>query len=303
MEGIAAGMGFGGMGGIMGGGGTTITIYVLPRENQSQSNENIISQVRDICESLGLETDVGGADGGMGMMMGDAISLRVEGSELDDIRDTAIALAELVNSVDGTVNVTDMTEEAMPELRISVDKDAAMAHGLTVAQVFMATNSAITAPQNSMTMMLDGRNYELVISDGDFTMPDRAGIENLQLETQSGTIALSEIAEVYEDTGFSSIGRINRNRFLTISGGIEDGYNVGLVNAEIEELLEGFTPIGDSHIVIGGEMEAIADAFSDLILMLALGLLFTYLIMVAQFQSLLSPFIVMFTVPVNLFCR
>ncbi|MCL2249977.1 MAG: efflux RND transporter permease subunit [Oscillospiraceae bacterium] len=297
MEGIAAGMGFGGMGGIMGGGGTTITIYVLPRENQSESNENIISQVRDICESLGLETDVADADGGMGMMMGDAISLRVEGSELDDIRDTAIALAELVSSVDGTVNVTDMAEEATPELRISVDKDAAMAHGLTVAQVFMAVNSAITAPQNSMTMMLDGRNYEIVISDGDFTMPDRAGIENLLLETQSGTIALSEIAEVYEDTGFSSIGRINRNRFLTISGDIEDGYNVGLVNAEIEQLLGTFTPVGDSQIVIGGEMEAIADAFSDLILMLALGLLFTYLIMVAQFQSLLSPFIVMFTVP------
>ena len=297
MENLAAGMGFGGMGGMMGGGGTTITIYVLPHENQTASNEEIISQIRDICESFGLETDVSGADGGMAMMMGDAISLRVEGSELDDIRDTAIALAELVSSVDGTVNVTDMAEEASPELRISVDKDAAMAHGLTVAQVFMSANSAITAPENSITMMLDGRSYEIVISDGDFIMPDRAGIENLLIATQSGTVALSEIAEVYEDTGFSSIGRMNRNRFLTISGGIEDGYNVGLVNAEIERLLADFTPVGDSQIFIGGEIEAIADAFTDLILMLILGLLFTYLIMVAQFQSLLSPFIVMFTVP------
>jgi HAE1 family hydrophobic/amphiphilic exporter-1 len=253
--------------------------------------------VRDIGESLGVDASIGGADDMMTMMMGEAISLRVEGMELDDIRDTAIALAALVNSVEGTQNVTDMTEEAAPELRIIVDKDAAMSVGLTVAQVFMAAMDALSAPENSMNMMLSGRSYEVIITDGDFVMPDREGLENLQIATQGGYVTLSDIAEVREYLGFASINRVNRNRFVMLTGEIADGFNVGLVNDEIERRLEDFEPIGNTRVIIGGEAEAIADAFTDLILMLALGLLFTYLIMVAQFQSLSSPFVIMFTVP------
>jgi len=233
----------------------------------------------------------------MAMMAGAQISIRVEGMELDDIRDTAIAVAELVNSVPGTLNVTDVVEQAAPELRISVDKDVAMAHGLTVAQVFMVAMDALSSPERSMNMTLDGRSYSILISDGDFTPPSWEDIKNLQIATAGGFVTLSDIAEVYESIGFSTINRMNRNRFTTISGEIAEGFNVTLVNAEIEALLEDFTPIGNTQIFIGGEAEAIADAFGDLLLMIALGLLFTYLIMVAQFQSLLSPFIIMFTIP------
>jgi len=297
MMGMMAGaLGFGDMGGMMGG-GTAIDMYVLLEEDRSITMDELNNQMRIIIEDLGLEADIGGGADMMAMMAGDPISLRIEGMELDDIRDTAIAIAELVSSVPGTINVTDVAEEAAPELRISVDKDAAMAHGLTVAQVFMAAMSALTAPENSMHMTLNGRSYEIIISDGDFSPPSWEDIENKQIATMDGYVNLSDIAQVYESIGFSTISRINRNRFTTITGEIEDGFNVALVNAEIERRLENFTPIGNTQVILGGEAEAIADAFGDLILMLALGLLFTYLIMVAQFQSLLSPFIIMFTIP------
>jgi len=297
MMGMMAGaMGFGDMGGMMGG-GTNINMYIIMTQDRAITMDELNAQMRVIIEDLGLEADIGGGADLMAMMAGDQISLRVEGMELDDIRDTAIALAELVNSVPGTVNVTDVAYEAAPELRINVDKDVAMANGLTVAQVFMAAMEAITAPENTMNMTLNGRSYEVVISYGDFVPLSWEDLENLQIATAGGYVILSDVAEVYESIGFSTISRINSNRFTTISGAIEDGFNVALVNAEIESLLEDFTPVGNTQVIIGGEAEAIADAFSDLVLMLALGLLFTYLIMVAQFQSLLSPFIIMFTIP------
>lgn len=295
IEMLAAGMGFGGMGGM--GGMTSIDIYIILEDGRDITMDELNAQVREIGESLGVITEIGGADDMMAMMMGDPISVRVEGTELDDIRDTAIALAALINTVDGTLNVTDMTEEAAPELRIIVDKDAAMAQGLTVAQVFMAAMDAVSAPENSMFMTLSGTVYEVIISDGDFETPGRAEIEAMQIPSQGGYVTLSDIAEVRDDLGFTSISRINRNRFITVTGEIDEGFNVGLVNNEIEALLEDFEPVGNSRVIIGGEAEAIADAFGDLILMLALGLLFTYLIMVAQFQSLSSPFVIMFTVP------
>jgi len=294
MQTLAAGMGFGGMGGL-GGPGTTINMYIIMEEGRTISSDDLNARIRDIGESLGLEMSFGGMD--MAMMTGAPISVRVEGTELDAIRDTAIAVAALIEGVEGAVNITGMTEEAAPELRITVDKDAAMAHGLTVAQVFMAANAAITAPERSLNMVLSGRSYEVVISDGDFVAPDWAAIGNMQLATATGYVALLDIAEIHEDLGFTSINRINRNRFVTITGEIADGYNVGLVNDEIERLLEGFDPVGDSRIVIGGEAEAMADAFGDLLLMLLLAVIFIYLIMVAQFQSLLAPFIIMFTIP------
>ncbi|MDR2166363.1 MAG: efflux RND transporter permease subunit, partial [Clostridiales bacterium] len=288
------GMGFG-MGG--GGGGNNIDMNLLLHENRSITFDELSAEIRAIGEEFGVDASVDGADGGMAMMVGDPISLRIEGRELDAIRDTAIALSALLESIPGTANITDFAEDAAQELRIVVDKDAAMSHGLTVAQVFMAAMERISPPERSMNMTLNGRSYEIVVSDGDFIIPERADIENMQIAVADGYIALGEIATVHEDIGFTSISRINRNRFVTISGEIEDGYNVGLVNAEIERALENFVPQACCTVIIGGEAEAMADAMSDLMLMLALGLVFTYLIMVAQFQSLLSPFIIMFTIP------
>jgi multidrug efflux pump subunit AcrB len=173
-----------------------------------------------------------------------------------------------------------------------------MAQGLTVAQVFMATREVMTAPESTVNVNVSGQSYDIVIKDGDFTQPDKKSIENLQIQTPGGVmVTLSDIAEVYEDTGFNTIMRLNRNRLVTITGEIEEGYNVTLVNNEIKRLLEDFTPKDGVQIVEGGEAEAIASAFGDLILMLLLALIFIYLIMVAQFQSLTSPFIIMFTIP------
>ena len=297
MMGMMAGaMGFGDMGGLMGG-GTNIDMFIILEENRRITMDELNAQLRVIIDDLDLEADIGGGADMMAMMAGDQISLRIEGMELDDIRDTAIAVAALVESVPGTMNVTNVAETAAPELRISVDKDAAMANGLTVAQVFMAAMDALSAPERSMNMTLSGRSYEILISDGDFIPPNWDEIANMQLPTAGGYVNLADIADIYESIGFSTISRINRSRFTTISGGIAEGYNVALVNSEIESLLEDFTPVGNTHVFVGGEAEAIADAFNDLLLMLFLGLLFTYLIMVAQFQSLLSPFIIMFTIP------
>jgi len=290
---LGMGMGLGG-----GGGGTSINMYVLMPDDRTLSNEALSSQIRLISEELGLDATVSGADGGMGMMAGSPVSLRIEGRELDDLRDTAIAVADLIATVDGVINVTDMAERAAPELRIRVDKDAAMAQGLTVAQVFLAVNASMSAAERTLSMTLNGRSYDIVIADGDFVAPDRAGIEGMQIATPSGMLVnLTDIAEVHEDFGFSSINRMNRNRFVNITGELEEGFNVGLVNAEIERLLADFTPLPGTSIIVGGQAEAIGDAFNDLILMLVLGMVFIYLIMVAQFQSLLSPFIIMFSIP------
>jgi HAE1 family hydrophobic/amphiphilic exporter-1 len=293
---MAGAFGMGGMGGDAD--ATGFDMYILLADDATVGDAEISRQVREIAADLGIEAEVMG-DQDMMMMLGDPISLRVEGRELDAIRDTAISLAELVAGVPGTIDISDFAEDAMPELRIIVDKDAAMGVGLTVAQVFMAAMAQVNAPEETLQMMLNGRSYEIIVSDASWEAPGRSEIERMLLPLPTGGyIPLSLVAEVRDDLGFASISRINRNRFTTVSAGIADGYNITLVNDEIQRRISAyFTPAPGTTIVTGGEAEMIGDAFGDLLLMLALGLLFTYLIMVAQFQSLLSPFVIMFTIP------
>lgn len=129
----------------------------------------------------------------------------------------------------------------------------------------------------------------------------RDNIKDLEIKgTKNGNeekIALSEIATISEENGLSSINHINQTRAITVSAAIDAEHNVGNVSKAVEkeidkyELPEGYT------IEIGGESDSMKQAFGDLILMIAMAIVFIYLIMVAQFQSLLSPFIVLFTIP------
>jgi HAE1 family hydrophobic/amphiphilic exporter-1 len=84
---------------------------------------------------------------------------------------------------------------------------------------------------------------------------------------------------------------------MTVSAAVADGYNIGLVSREVEDVLENYEVPAGFEIEIAGENESIQDAMGDLVLMIILAVVFIYLIMVAQFQDLLSPFIVLFTLP------
>jgi multidrug efflux pump subunit AcrB len=287
--------GAGGMGGNM-----AIDIYLLMSENRTMNNAQIadIIMEKDGYMDAELFVTYNSQQTEMGFLTGEGISLRITGRELDDLRDTAIEVANIVREIPGAINVTDGSQRAAPELRIRVDKDEAGRSGLTVAQVFAAAMSAINNPEAKINMTLSGLDYEVVIQDTMWSAPDRATIEALEVTNLSGDkIKITDVAEIYDDTGFTVIRRQDGARFITVRGEIEEGYNVTLVNDEIRSRLADYTPREGCAVIIGGESEAIAEAFGDLYLMLALALVFIYLIMVAQFQSLLSPFIVMFTIP------
>lgn len=286
--------------GMSGGGssGTNIDIYLILKEKRSMTNDELSQEIRDRTEDLDCDISVEGSGADMTAMMGSSISLQIEGRDLDLLRDTAKEVADIVRTVPGATEVSDGSERLSPELRIHVNKNEAMKYNLTVAQVLQAVAAVLTEPEGTMEMTLDSKDYEVIVSDGDWTEPKRKEIENLELKTPGGeTVKLSEIAEITEDTGLSTINRQNGNRVVTVSGEIEAGYNVGLVNDEIKKALESYDLPEGIRLVEGGQSQMITEAFDDLWLMAILAIMFIYLIMVAQFQSLLSPFIVMFTIP------
>lgn len=278
------------------------TIYVLAREDKTMSNEEIAKIILEKTAKLPAEISVETSSMDMSALGGSGISIQVRGRELDTLRTIAGEVAAIVESVEGTAQVDDGLGESNEELRIVIDRDKAINYGLTVAQVFTQISSKLAEASSATTLVAADKDYNVyVMNDSDIELT-RELVKELQVtgtdeDGKEVDIPLSDIA-VFEDTmAMSSINRADQTRYVSVSAAIADGYNVGQVSQVVEERLADYELPEGYKLVFSGENEMIMDAMDQVMLMLLLALVFMYLIMVAQFQSLLSPFIIMFTIP------
>ena len=283
-------------------GGSSLSIYVLLGDDRSDSSQEIAKKIEEACADLDCTVSANGSTMDMSMMTGGSgIQLAVTGDDMDALRAAATDLAKTLSAVEGVASVSDGQEDSSTEVRITVDKAKAAEYNLTVAQVYQQVAAAVLSQTTATNITVNGSDLPVVV------VPDSAGIttrETLEELRLTGTknqeeceVRLSEIAAVTEAASASAIHRENQARTVTVTAQIADGYNIGLVSREVEKLLADYEmPEGCSY-AIEGENEMIQSTMSDLILMIALAIAFIYLIMVAQFQSLLSPFIVLFTIP------
>ena len=289
---------------LTGSGGSTnsTSIYVTTVEDKSMTNEEIAEVILEKTADLDAEISIDTSSMDMSALGGSGVVIRVEGRDLDTLQRIAIEVAGIVEGVEGTTDVSDGMEDADEELRITVNKDAAMEYGLTVAQVFSQVSVRLAESASATTLEELDKDYGVyVISEANESLT-RELLQNMLLdgtgeENEAVKIELSKIADFEMVQSLSSINRSEQTRYITVSAGIADGYNVGQVSTQVERALSGYTLPGGYRLVFAGENETINDAMEQVGLMLLLALVFMYLIMVAQFQSLLSPFIIMFTIP------
>ena len=292
-------MGMGGMGSARGGGsGDSVSMYVLLKEDRSRSTAEVAQAIRNETSDLKFEVAVSDAAMDISALTGSTVAVRIGGRDLDTLKELATQVAAIVSSVEGTVDVSDGLDRTSPELRVMVDKAKSLANGLTAAQVFMQINQLLASERAATSIPIGVRDVDVYVEDYAGAPATADDLANLKISTPLGTeVALKDVADVQEALGFESITRESQQRYITVSAELAEGYNVGKVSSQIEQkLAELDVPEGYS-VTMGGEQELLMTSFRDLFLMLVLGVIFIYLVMVAQFQSLLSPFIVMFTIP------
>ena len=226
---------------------------------------------------------------------GNVITVDLYGTDLNTLQESAGEIAEILAGVEGVIETSDGIGETTPKLMITVDKNKAMEKGLTTAQIFAELSAKLA--DTKMSSKIDDKEVTVVadaeigledIRNYEFTVTDREG--------EKETILLSDIAECTETTSMATISRMGQRRYLQVTATLEEGRNLTLAVADAEKALADYDKDGITYLFTG-ENQEIMDAMKDLLLMLLLGIVIVYLIMVAQFQSLLSPFIVMFTIP------
>lgn len=294
----------GGLGAILGMGGASsggsansATMYIVLNGEGGRSSGELEPLMESLCADLPCTVDVTGSSMDMSMLSGSGITVRVYGDDLDALLKASREIAEHLSNVAGVASVSDGVEETTPELRVVIDREKAMTEGLTVAQVYQqiaaALNAETTATQvDGLDVVVRGEADDTTVADVRALMLAVTGRDGTEYE-----VALSDIATFSVSETMQSISRSLQRRYVAVSGEVSDGYNVTLVTAEAERALSDYVPPDGVRYEFDGENETILSAMNDLLLMLVLGIVIVYLIMVAQFQSLLSPFIVMMTIP------
>lgn len=296
--GLMSGMGMMGSGSS---GQRTMSLYILLDQDLRIKNKDMERNILDATRDLEAEISVSASNMDMSALTGSGIQVMVKGEDLDTLQAIARDLGDILQEVEGTVDVTYGQEETLTELRIVVDKNQAMAKGLTVAQVYAKVASTLSQGKAATSLTMDSQDYPVILVDEasqNMTAGDLASIE-LTGKGLEGDIkvSLGDIASIQEGTGLASIRRDKQQRYLSVTAGIDTEHNIGLVSRDFENRLKAYELPAGYRIEMAGENQIIQDTLEDLGQMLILAIAFIYLIMVVQFQSLLSPFIVMFTIP------
>ena len=291
-------------GGLLGGlSGTSnnVTVYVL-MEDENASGAAMGKRIEALCAGMECTVSASSAMLDMSMLSGSGVSLEIYCNDMEALQSAAKTAAQALEGLDGVAEVSDGLEDTAPALHIAVDRNKAMAKGITVAQIYMELASALQTSSTAMSLMIEGNSTDVIIEKPEGAELTIEKLKNyaFEVETRTGEknkFVLSDVAAVEQTTSLMSIARVNQRRYLTVTASLEEGQNVTLVTSEAEKLLKN-TDLGEGVTYeFTGENEAIMEAVEQLGLMLLLGILLVYLVMVAQFQSLKSPFIVMFTIP------
>ena len=233
------------------------------------------------------------------------LSITVSGADSDTLRQVSEEVMAIVEEVEGFEEVSNGTEDADQVIQVNVDRDKAMGLGLTVAQIYGEIAGRLTTSATAATITREGVQMDVVIVDE----TDPLTVENLlQLELAATVVdengnqttelhKLEEFATVEYTDALSSISRSNGTHTMTVTAATLEGYNTTRLAEQVRGKLDDRTWPQGYSVTIGGEAQQVTDMLSQMLLLIALGLVLVYLVMVAQFQSLLSPFIILFTVP------
>ena len=327
-------MGSGSMGGLSmtstGNGDYDVTGYLTMPEGTFGSDAG--KEIEALCADLPCEvTTTGVMSGMMSYMTGSGVSLQVYGDDMEGLQTAAGALGRRIAEVEGVEDVSDGLEDAAPALQVVVDRDKAMTKGITVAQIYMQVAAALQDTTTVSEVTLDGERMEMMVDAAANSKLTREKLLELTITPDSSMSAsmssamggstggasasglsqltgedsgdedtsfpLGDVAEVRETVSLNSIQRDQQRRCITVTAAIADGYNVTKVTSAVQQAVAPLALPEGVTVEFNGENEQIMDAMGQVLLMLLLGVVLVYLIMVAQFQSLKSPFIVMFTIP------
>ena len=283
----------------------SVMAYAVFKDDKVKNSESISKEIEAELQSIDGDVVVSGSSSSSSMsaMLGDdGVSIKLYGDDLKTLQNTAKDMAKKLAAVDGIDETDNGIGATSGEIKVTVDKTKAAKKSLTVAQVYQQIAAAITSETTSSTLTNSGKDLDVVVIKDENSDVTKNNIKDIKLtytdkEGNEKTTKLSEVAEISDSESMNSITRSDQKRYIKVSGTLKDGYTNTDVSNKAKALFDDYKLPDGCSIEYSGSNESTMEAVNQMLLMMLLGVILIYLIMVAQFQSLKSPFIIMFTIP------
>ena len=238
------------------------------------------------------------------------LTVKIYGADAETLSQLSEKVVDIVNDTEGFANATNGLGSGDATINLQIDRDKVRSYGLTVAQVYQQIAAKLTTTTTAQTpVTVDGSTMSVQISNNldpvtkenmmDITF--ETTVMSADGTTSTGTCTLADMATWDTGSAPDSITSEDQTQYVSVTADTLDGYNTTVQARVLEKKLNEFAlsdemPEGCSFSM-GGESDSVNFMVNEMVQWLALALPFVYLVMVAQFQSLLSPFIVLFTIP------
>lgn len=281
------------------------SFYVQMSDDITKESQvlDIISQLEERTADLDCELMTSSSSSSsMSSMVGSGLSLRIKGQDSDELVRISEEIMDIIDEVEGYTSIENGMEDAETELHLIVDRDKLTEAGYTVAQLYADLANRLSTNVDATSLTLDAGSMDVTIVDetkviaADDVLDTTIDITN-QSTGETKTYKLRDFATLEEGKASATVTHINSVRTMTVSADVEDGYNIVLLSRELQEKLDAYELPEGYTIETSGELDNINTMLEQMMLLLLLGFFLIYLIMVGQFQSLLSPFIIILTVP------
>ena len=275
----------------------TMMLNLTSKGQRSRSSFDIADGLRPLLQDIaGCEITVD-ASSTMGMMGGSDISLDITGVDYATLSMIADDLADRISQLPDAIDVKSSLAVQVPQVKVTVNREAAAQYGLTAASIGMAVRSELTG-STATTVMISNRELDVVVRGDGSAAESLDALRSMPVTTPlGGTVPLSSVAEASVVQEPQSISRVNQSRQVQVTGSTLSGDTTAMTQALRAILAEYQMPEGYT-VEISGSYASMMESFGDLLLALLVALGLVYFVLAAQFESFLMPVIVMMILPV-----
>ncbi len=293
-------------GGAAGSENSVVTLNMVDYADRPESSKNTMTRLRQQLQGIpGIEIDF--EKDSAGPPTGAPVNIEISGERFDVIARITREVRQSLNeaaatgAIPGLVDLADNLNTGRPELRVNIDRERAARFGLNTSQIANTVRSAINGFEASKYRT--GKDeYDITVRLEESQRQSLESIEKLTIEYEGSQIPITAVADFELGGGLGSITRLDLDRVATITGDVSPGFNAAAVLGQVQAHLADYEesmPVG-YNLAYTGENEEQAESFGFLTTALLIGVALIFMIMIAQFNSLSAPFIIMVAVGLSL---
>lgn len=276
----------------------SVNLVLVDKSKRDRGVDDVANDLRPLLQDIaGCEITISSSDMTSMMSSGSDISVDITGTDNATLALIADDLAQQISQLPDAVDVTSSLARQVPQVTVTMRRDAAAQYGLTAASVGAAVRSELTG-STATTVTIDNKEIDVVIRGSGAAAKSLDALRSMAISTPyGGAVPLSAVAEVNVELAPQTITRVDQSRQVSVTGSSLSG-DLTAVTRQVQKILDGYTMPEGYTAQISGAYTDMTENFNDLLLALLVALGLVYFVLASQFESFLMPVIVMMILPV-----